>query len=177
MPSLEELRFPIGPFDLKTPVGAEDLPALIDEIAAMPSGLRDAVAGLSEAQLDTPYRPDGWTARQVVHHLADSHINSVVRFKWALTEDEPTIKPYFEERWAELDDSRAAPVDVSLRLLESLHERWALLLRSLSPEQLDRCFRHPEMGKVRLRIAIAFYAWHGRHHIAHITSLREREGW
>lgn len=176
MSTLEQLRFPIGEFDVKTRVADEQLPALIEEIAAAPAQLREAVAGLNDRQLDTPYRPGGWTARQVVHHLADSHMNSIIRIKWALTEDEPMIKPYFEERWAELADSRTAPVDVSLRLLESLHERWAILLNSLSSEQIDRRFRHPEMGKISIRIAIAFYAWHGRHHIAHIVSLREREG-
>lgn len=177
MSALEALKFPIGPFDVKQRVETRRLPSLVNEITQAPAQLREAVKRLDDEQLDTPYRPEGWTARQVVHHLADSHMNSIIRMKWALTEDEPMIKPYFEERWAELADSRSAPVEVSLRLLESLHERWAILLNSLSPEQIDCCFRHPEMGKISIRIAIAFYAWHGRHHIAHITSLREREGW
>lgn len=175
MSTLEQLRFPLGEFDVKTRVTDEQLPTLIGEIANAPAQLREALEPLNDDQLDTPYRPGGWTARQVVHHLADSHMNSIIRIKWALTEDEPMIKPYFEERWAELTDSRTAPVDVSLRLLESLHERWAILLNSLSPGEVGRCFRHPEMGRISLRVAIAFYAWHGRHHIAHIMSVGERE--
>jgi len=134
------------------------------------------VAGLSEPQLDTPYRPGGWTVRQVVHHVPDSHINSYVRFRLALTENEPTVKPYDESRWAELADSRTAHIETSLALLESLHERWVLLLRSLSPADFRRQFRHPELGAVSLEKNLALYAWHGRHHVAHITSLRERMG-
>jgi hypothetical protein len=175
--SLERLRFPVGPFDVTARVPDDRVPALIDEIAQAPSQLRAAVAGLTEEQLDTPYRPDGWTVRQVVHHLPDSHMNSLLRMKWALTEDEPMIKTYAEQLWAQLADGRSAPVDLSLGLLDALHARWVYLLESLSPEQLQRCFRHPEMGRISIRVAIAFYAWHGRHHIAHISSLREREGW
>ena len=150
---------------------------LIDQIAEAPAKLRAAVEGLSPEQLDTTYRPGGWTVRQVVHHLPDSHLNSYVRFKLALTEDQPTIKPYHEDRWAELEDGRNAPVELSLSLLESLHARWVLLLRSLTAEDLARTFNHPELGIIRLDTNVSLYAWHGRHHIAQITSLRERMGW
>jgi len=139
--------------------------------------LRAAVAGLRPEQLDTPYRPGGWTVRQVVHHVPDSHMNSYMRFKLALTEDEPTIKPYDEKLWAELADTPATPVEVSLTLLESMHDRWVRLLRSLQDAHFERQFRHPELGVVRLDRNLALYAWHGKHHVAHITSLRERMSW
>ncbi len=139
--------------------------------------LRSAVKGLSDPQLDTPYRPGGWTVRQVVHHVPDSHLNSYTRVRLALTEDEPTIKPYLEDRWAELQDARSAPVEVSLRLLECLHARWIGLFRSLDEAQWKRTFRHPELGVVSLEKNAALYAWHGRHHVGHIMALRERMGW
>jgi uncharacterized damage-inducible protein DinB len=139
--------------------------------------MRTAVAGLSDEQLNTPYRPEGWTVRQVVHHVPESHMNSYVRFKLALTEEEPTIKPYFEDRWAQLDDANQAPVGLSLDLLDALHGRWVWFLRSLKDADFQRTFRHPELGTVSLDRNIALYAWHGRHHVAHITSLRERMGW
>ncbi|HKG22797.1 MAG TPA: putative metal-dependent hydrolase, partial [Blastocatellia bacterium] len=142
-----------------------------------PARLREAVEWLSPEQLETPYRPGGWTVRQVVHHVPDSHLNSYVRFKLALTEDHPTIRPYREDRWAELEDARSAPLDVSLALLDSLHGRWVLLLRSLKPEDFARTFEHPELGEVSLEKNVALYAWHGRHHVAQITSLIERMGW
>ena len=142
-----------------------------------PAELRAAVHGLSPEQLDTPYRLEGWTVRQVVHHLPDSHMNSFIRFKLALTEEEPTIKPYDEDLWARLGDVRNTPVEVSLRLLESLHQRWVVLLRSLGDEDWPRKFRHPELGVMSLERNLALYAWHGRHHVAHITALRERMGW
>jgi len=132
---------------------------------------------LSTEQLDTPYRPGGWTVRQVVHHLPDSHLNSYIRFRLALTEKEPTIKPYDQERWAELDDAKTAPIEPSLALLEALHQRWIMLLRSLIPADFARTFNHPEMGIVTLDATLRLYEWHGRHHTAHITSLRERMGW
>lgn len=148
------------------------------EIAAAPDQLRAAVAGLSPAQLDTPYRPNGWTVRQVVHHLPDSHLNAYTRIKLALTEEEPTIKPYEEARWAELPDARTGPVELSLALLEFLHQRWLLLLRNLAAADFARQFRHPEHGRMfALDEALALYAWHGEHHVAHITSLRRRMGW
>ena len=149
----------------------------IDQIAQAPSKLREAVAGLTDAQLDTPYRPGGWTVRQVVHHLPDSHMTSYARFRLALTEDQPAIKGYYEDRWAELPDARTAPVELSLTLLEAVHKRWVLLLQSLTPEQMERTFRHSEMGLVPLHKNIALYAWHGRHHVAQITSLRQRMKW
>lgn len=172
---MDDLRYPIGKFT--GTYSEEQKPQYLDEIAQTPSRLRAAIKGMSEAQLDTPYRPGGWTVRQVVHHLPDSHLNSYVRFKLALTEDEPIVKPYAEGRWAELADTKATPIDISLTLLDSLHERWMKLLRSLTPQQWKRTFRHPELGVMTLEKNLALYAWHGRHHVAHITSLREREGW
>lgn len=147
------------------------------EIAEAPARLRAAVKGLTEAQLDTPYRPVGWTVRQVVHHLADSHMNAYVRFRLALTEDQPTIKPYKEALWAELGDARTAPVDLSLTLFDTLHQRLVMLLRSRKPEDFARGIKHPELGDVTLEKYLAMYAWHGKHHVGHITSLRERSGW
>ena len=139
--------------------------------------MRAAVAGLNDEQLNTEYRPEGWTVRQVVHHVPESHLNSYLRFKLALTEEEPVIKPYFEDRWAKLDDALNAPVELSLNLLDTLHQRWVWFLRSLKPSDFQRTFRHPELGVVSLDKNVALYAWHGRHHVAHITSLRERMGW
>jgi len=173
---MTDLRYPIGKFTNGTYV-EEQKPQYLNEIEQTPAWLRAAVKGLSDAQLDTPYRPGGWTVRQVVHHVPDSHLNCYVRFKLALTEDEPTIKPYAEDRWAELGDSRATPIEVSLLLLESLHDRWVRLMRSLSPQDWKRTFLHPERGVMSLDKTVAMYAWHGRHHVAHITSLRERRGW
>jgi hypothetical protein len=150
----------------------------ISAIERAPAELRAAVTGLRDAQLDTPYRPGGWTVRQVVHHVPDSHINAYVRLKLALTENEPTIKPYEEARWAELVDGRTAPIEVSLTLLESVHTRWTMVWRSMTPEQFARRFRHPEHpGILTLDWMLSMYSWHGRHHVAHITALREREGW
>lgn len=172
-----DLQYPIGRFEFPSEISSQDCARFIQEIAETPANLRAAVTGLSAEQLDTPYRPGGWTVLQVVHHVPDSHMNSYIRFRLALTEDEPTIKPYDQSRWAELADSRTARIETSLALLESLHERWVLLLRSLSPADFRRQFRHPELGVVSLEKNLALYAWHGRHHVAHITSLRERMGW
>ena len=172
-----DLRYPGGQFKKIENVTAAQRAGLIDEIASAPANLRAAVAGLTTAQLDTEYRPGGWTVRQVIHHLPDSHMNAFIRFKLALTEDEPTIKPYDEARWATLADVQATPVETSLALLDNLHERWVKLLRALSPADAARRFRHPELGTVSLDDTLALYAWHGRHHIAHITSLRDRRGW
>lgn len=172
-----DLRYPIGRFKVDgTPTG-EQVQQAINEISKAPTMIRAAVEGLTPEQLDTPYRPGGWTVRQVVHHVPDSHLNSYCRFKLALTEDEPTIKPYHEARWAELDDSRSTPVEVSLVMLEALHHRWVSLLNSLAPADFARTFRHPEIGVISLAKNVCLYAWHGRHHAAHITSLRERMGW
>jgi hypothetical protein len=148
----------------------------VDVLAALPGAMRAAVAGLSAAQLDTPYRPGGWTVRQVVHHVPDSHMNAYMRCRLALTEDEPTIRPYDEKAWAELSDS-TGPIDGSLAILDGLHGRWVALLRGLPPVALARSFRHPETGLWRVDEVTALYAWHSAHHLAHITSLRERSGW
>lgn len=172
-----DLRYPIGKFQWPAGVTAEQRREWIDEIAAAPAALRQAVRGLDEQQLDTPYRPEGWTVRQVIHHIPDSHINSYVRFRLALTEDDPVIEPYAEDRWAQLADARSMPLEASQRLLESLHARWVELLRSMGDAEFARTFRHPEFGSVRLDSNLALYAWHGRHHTAHITALRQRMGW
>ena len=174
---MSDLRYPIGQFTFDGSLTEKQRNQFIDGIEQAPARLRAAVSGLSPQQLDTAYRPDGWTVRQVVHHVADSHLNSYVRFKWALTEDEPTIKPYYEDRWAELEEARSAPIEISLALLESLHKRWVLMLRSIKPEGWKRTFRHPELGLMGLEKNLALYAWHGKHHVAHITSLRERMKW
>lgn len=174
---MSDPRFPVGRFAPPETITPQDRERFLREIEEAPGRLRDAVSGLTEAQLDTPYRDGGWTVRQVVHHVPDSHINSYVRFRLALTEEEPTIRGYLEDRWAELADARTAPVEVSLGLLESIHRRWALLLRSMTSEQWALRFRHPDLGVVPLDRNLALYAWHGRHHVAHVTSLRDRKGW
>jgi uncharacterized damage-inducible protein DinB len=173
----DNLRYPIGKFRYDCPSNEDEKRAFLDDIAQTPENLRTAVKGLSDSRLDTPYRPGGWTVRQVVHHLPDSHLNSYVRFKLALTEDDPTIKPYAEDRWAELADTKTTPVAVSLTLLDSLHDRWVRLLRSLTSDDWKRTFRHPELGSMTLEKTLALYAWHGKHHVTQITNLREREGW
>ena len=172
-----DLRYPVGEFKFEGTLTNEQRQDLIDQIAATPERMRAAVAGLNEEQLDTPYRPDGWTVRQVVHHVPDSHLNSYMRFKLAVTEEHPTIKAYDEAVWANLEDAKTAPIDMSLDLLESLHRRWVIFLRSLKEADFARTFQHPEIGVVSLDKNVALYAWHGRHHVAHITSLRERNGW
>ncbi len=172
-----DLRYPVGPFEFTGTLSNGQRQTLIDQIAATPEKMRAAVEGLSDEQLNTPYRPEGWTVRQVVHHVPESHMNSYVRFKLAITEEEPTIKPYFEDRWAQLDDAKQAPIGLSLSLLGALHERWVWFLRSLKEPDFQRTFRHPELGTVSLDKNVALYAWHGRHHVAHVTSLRERMGW
>ena len=172
-----DIRYPIGPFERPASVSRDTRSQLIDQIAELPAQIRGAVDGLDEAQLYVPYRPGGWTVKQVVHHLADSHINSYVRFKLALTEDEPLVKPYAEARWAELPDARDSGIEVSLLLLDSLHDRWVRMLRAMRDEEFARSFRHPEAGLLRLDTTVALYAWHGRHHVAHVDALRERMGW
>jgi DinB family protein len=173
-----ELRYPVGKFDFDDPIDEADYPRFIGEIAEAPGALRSAVAGLSRDQLETRYRPGGWTVKQVVHHVPDSHMNAYTRFKLALTEIEPTIKPYDEAAWAELADSQKVPIAVSLDLLDALHLRWVTLLRSMDIADFNRGLRHPEHGRVlTLKQMLGMYAWHGRHHVAHITSLRRREGW
>jgi uncharacterized damage-inducible protein DinB len=174
---MDDLRYPIGKFSYSGSASDVEIRTWISQIADTPARLRDAVRGFSAEQLDTPYRPEGWTVRQVVHHLPDSHMNSYVRFRLALTEDEPVIKPYHEDKWAELYDAQSAPVELSLDLLDSLHRRWTLLLNDLDRAELARAFRHPEMGLVTLEKNVALYAWHGRHHVAQITALKTRLGW
>lgn len=172
-----DLRYPIGRFPRVETLTIAERNAYIADIEQTPANLRAAVAGLTPEQIETPYRPEGWTVRQVAHHLPDSHLNAYIRFKLALTEDEPLIKTYMEERWAELPDTRHTPIEVSLTLLDALHTRWTILLKALSDEEWRRTFRHPVLGVMRLEQSIALYAWHGRHHVAHIRSLRERMGW
>jgi hypothetical protein len=172
-----DLRYPIGKLKIENEVTPEQRSLFIAQIEEAPAKLRAAVEGFSNDQFNTPYRPDGWTVRQVVHHLPDSHLNAYVRFRLALTEDQPTIKPYHEDKWAELSDARTAPPDFSLDLIDSLHRRWVMLLRSLSPEDFARSFRHPELGNLTLNQTLTIYAWHGRHHVAQITWLSERMGW
>ena len=175
---MTDLRYPVGKFTLPTSTSESQRAALIDDVARAPAALRSAVAGLTPAQLDTPYRPGGWTVRQVVHHVPDSHINAYLRFKQALSEDTPTIKPYDQDVWVTLPDTPGTPVDVSLALLDALHARWVTLLRAMRPSDFERGYKHPEYERfVPLSEALASYAWHGRHHVAHITSLRERSGW
>lgn len=172
-----DLRYPIGRFERPASIAAADRGAMIRNIAALPAKLREATAGLNDSQLDTPYRPDGWTVRQVIHHVADSHINCYVRFKLALTEHEPTIKPYEEGLWAELPEARTAPIELSLALLEALHQRWNLMLAAMSEAEFQRTFRHPDLGLMPLDVTVALYSWHSLHHTAHITTLRSRMGW
>jgi hypothetical protein len=172
-----DLRYPIGEFKFEATLTDEQRQSCIDIIEQTPARMPAAVAALNEEQLDTPYRPEGWTVRQVVHHVPESHLNSYIRFKLAITEDQPTIKPYFEDRWAQLDDAREAPIALSLDLLDALHGRWVWFLRSLEPQHYQRTFRHPELGIVSVDKNLALYAWHGQHHVAHITSLRQRMGW
>lgn len=175
--SSTDLRFPTGKFQRPAGLDAAGRATAIDAIAAAPARLREAVRGLTDAQIETPYRPDGWTVRQVVHHVPDSHLNAYCRFKLALTENEPTIKPYEENLWAELADTKVVPIATSLTLLEAVHERWVALLRAMTPADFGRQLVHPESGRQSLDQMLALYAWHSGHHVAHVTSLRKRMGW
>jgi hypothetical protein len=170
-------RYPIGRFNFAGPLDESQRTRCIEEIACAPAALRAAVQGLSPQQLETPYRDGGWTVRQVVHHVPDSHMNAYIRFKLAITETEPTIKPYLEDRWANTLDVATTPLETSLSLLDSLHDRWVWLLRTLGSGDWKRQFQHPELGAVSLEKSLALYAWHGRHHAAHITELRKRLNW
>lgn len=174
---MSDIRYPIGKFDPKPILTDTDRMALVNQIAWAPQKLRDAIRGLTEQHLDVPYRDGGWTCRQQVHHLPDSHMNAYIRFKLAVTEENPTIKPYEEHLWAELIDGKLAPVEPSLILLESLHLRWVMFLRSMKPEQFARTVNHPQNGSMSLDRLLQLYSWHGRHHVAHITALRQRMGW
>lgn len=169
-------RYPVGKFDRPTSVPTAERERMFREFEATPAAMRAAVAGLSDGQLDTPYRDGGWTVRQVVHHVPDSHFNAYCRFKLALTEESPVIKTYEEARWAELPDSRA-PIGMSLTLLDALHQRWVLLLRGMAESDWSRTFKHPEWGDIRLDVTLALYEWHCRHHVGHITALRRARGW
>ena len=172
------LRYPIGEFTPPEQVSEDERKQYIVEIAQLPQEIKQTVDGLSDEQLNTPYRDGGWTVRQVVHHLPDSHMNAYTRFRIALTEDQPTIRPYAEDRWAALSDARRARLEPSLQLLEALHQRWVMLLQSLTDEDFARTYVHPQQNQtVRLDTALANYAWHGKHHLAHITRLKERKGW
>ncbi|MBZ5514547.1 MAG: putative metal-dependent hydrolase [Acidobacteriia bacterium] len=173
----QDVRYPIGKFQWEGGLSEARRRELIEQIAETPAQVRAAVAAFTEQQLDTPYRDGGWTVRQVVHHLADSHLNAYVRFKLAMTENEPTVKTYEQQLWAETPDAKTAPAELSLTLLDSLHTRWVVLLRSMTAADLARMFNHPEHGLMTLERLLAMYAWHGRHHTAHITGLRERMGW
>lgn len=171
-------RYPIGPFEsVGRPLTAEERARKIDAIAEAPAAIRAAVTGLDDHQLDTPYREDGWTVRQVVHHLVDSHVNAYIRFKLAVTEDTPTICTYQEPAWAELPDARDAPIGGSLDILDPLHRRWVSFLHDLEADDFRRPVRHPEMGEIDVDLLLENYAWHGAHHVAHVTSLREERGW
>ncbi len=175
--SEHDLRYPIGEYKAPASIGPAEREAWIHEMEILPGKLREAVEGLSETQLDTPYRPGGWTVRQVVHHVPDSHLNSYARFRLALTENSPPVKPYKEAAWAELPDAKTAPIEVSLQLVEALHGRFVMLLRSMDEDAFARAFEHPEWGKIRLDWTLGLYAWHCRHHVAHINGLRSRKGW
>jgi uncharacterized damage-inducible protein DinB len=170
-------RYPIGKYEMPKEVTQALRQQAIEEIGKLPKNLRAAVAGLKDAQLETPYREGGWTVRQLAHHVPDSHMNAYIRWRLALTEKEPTIKPYDEAQWAELEDARSAPIEISLALLDALHERWVRLLRSVKEEQFALKFRHPEHGLRALDWMLFLYAWHGRHHTAHVTELRKQKGW
>jgi uncharacterized damage-inducible protein DinB len=173
----DKVRYPVGDFGIDPEITASKRRRWLRQMAEMPRGLAAAVSGLDDRQLATPYREGGWAPRQVVHHLADAHMNGFIRFKLALTEDEPPIKTYEESLWAETPDSREAPVELSLRLLSALHGRWLTLLESLSGPDWSRAFSHPDRGSMTIDKAIQLYAWHGIHHAAHITGLRDREDW
>jgi uncharacterized damage-inducible protein DinB len=173
---MESLRYPIGTFQFPADVTERNREEWIDQIATLPVRVKETVKGLTEEQLQSPYREGGWTVKQVVHHLADSNLNAYIRFKFALTEETPTIKPFDEASWAELADTKLS-VDVSVQLMEGLHARWEALLRNMKPEDFSKTFVHPVNGVQSLDYALGLYAWHGNHHLAQISSLKERMGW
>ena len=178
MNNINHLRYPIGNFSPQESYTEEDTKRYISAIERFPEKLKSAVSGLTESQLDTPYRKGGWTVRQVVHHVVDSHINSYTRFKLTLTEEKPTIKTYFEDRWAELPEAKSALVELSLPLLAALHKRWVVMLKNLTPEQLERKLYHPESKRdMTLYELLHLYGWHCDHHLAHITELKTRMNW
>jgi uncharacterized damage-inducible protein DinB len=174
---IEELKYPIGRYQAEEKIDKAAIDNFIKEIELLPERLAEAVKGLTLQQLQTPYRPDGWTVQQVVHHIADSHLNAYVRFKLALTEDKPIIKPYDEKLWAELPDTKLVNINVSLVLIDSLHKRWTTLLKQLSNKDLNKEYLHPESGMKNVRETISHYAWHSNHHLAHINSLKKQMNW
>jgi hypothetical protein len=174
---MDDLRYPVGRFQVVRTLSPEQRRTAIDTIAAAPGHMRTAVHGLDQRQLDTPYRPDGWSVRQVVHHVPDSHVNAYVRTKLALTEDNPHIKAYDEKAWAGLEDSRTTPIDASLMLLDALHDRWVRLFRAMTPADFTRTLMHSENGEMTLDHVLAMYQWHSLHHVAHIARLRSRNNW
>jgi len=174
---IDDPRYPTGKFNYNPSITQDSRTRAIGAIREAPAALRAAVRGLDDAQLDTPYRDGGWTVRQVVHHVPESHMNAYIRFKLALTEDNPTIKPYQEDAWAKLADVNRTPIDTSLGLLDALHQRWVTLLDLLKPEDFNRPLVHPESGPLTLEYLLQMYAWHGKHHVAHVTALRQRRGW
>jgi uncharacterized damage-inducible protein DinB len=172
-----DLRYPVGKHQPMEKLTDENRKQLLEQLEETPKRLRAAVAGLSREQLNTPYRDGGWTVQQVVHHLADAHMNAYQRFKLALTEDEPTVKPFDEARWAELNDSKTTPVETSLALIDALDQRLMSLLRGMSSSDFSRKLKHPERGAMTLDSYLGLHGWHDRHHVAHITNLRKRNGW
>ncbi len=177
-PILDQLRYPIGKFKAPESFTPEMINGYISTIEKFPAALVKAVQGLNDGQLDTPYREGGWTIRQVVHHVADSHMNSYIRFKLVVTEDNPTIKTYHEDRWAELEEAKHAPVQISLSLIEALHKRWVAFLKTLSPDDFKKTFHHPDSkADVSLNRTAALYAWHCNHHLSLITELKKMMGW
>jgi uncharacterized damage-inducible protein DinB len=177
MSEIDDLRYPIGRFSAPASTTPEMRAASIQTLHLLPERLKKAVDGLSDEQLDTPYREGGWTVRQVVHHIADSHVNALLRFKHALTEDWPTIKAYDEAAWAEMADSKTLPIAPSLAMIDGLHARWVALLEAMTEDDFQKGFNHPEHGRLALTSALAMYDWHARHHTAHIAGLRARKGW
>jgi DinB superfamily len=173
----DELRYPVGPCERPAEISAEEKQRHLLDIAELPAKLREAVAGLAPQHLDIPYREGGWTIRQIVHHIADSHMNSYVRFKLALTEVQPTVKPYDEKLWAEIPEARTAPIELSLAMVDALHGRWSLMLRDMTDADFERSIRHPELGVLKLKSMLAGYGWHCRHHVAQIVATRRRMGW
>lgn len=175
---IEQLKYPIGKYARPDPISEEYLKSWMGDIVAAPQLFRNAIKGLTEEQLSTPYREGGWTLRQVIHHVPDSHMNAYIRFKWTLTEETPTIKAYHEDRWAMLEDSLVTQVEVSLDMLEALHKRWVLLMESMGEEEFKRIYIHPQYGKqFSLEEVLGLYAWHCKHHLAHIVRLKERMKW
>lgn len=175
---LEALKYPIGQVDLTGPISHKMIAEAIDRMSALPQSYRNEIKSLDEDQLGQPYRPGGWTLRQVVHHVSESHMNGFVRFKWALTEDTPRIKAYFEERWSELQDDSEAPVNIGLNMLEALHVKWVYLMKHMDQDQWNRQYYHPEANRAyHLKESLMVYDWHGRHHLAHITTLKQKMNW